>query len=138
MLTGVSHEKSVRDKLRRLGLPVVETWDLTDDPIDMAVGFSAQQHLASLASEFARRNSASSTSSSSLRAGISTSIRSPVCTSARGPPTKDSGATWSTQAPKRYQRGYGAIFAQQVTQADEGCDFALLRGTEATREPDIF
>ncbi len=40
VLTGVSHEKSVRDKLRRLGLPVVETWDLTDDPIDMAVGFS--------------------------------------------------------------------------------------------------
>lgn len=40
VLTGVSHEKSVRDKLRRLRLPVVETWDLTDDPIDMAVGFS--------------------------------------------------------------------------------------------------
>ncbi|MHA7685623.1 LacI family DNA-binding transcriptional regulator [Cupriavidus sp. PET2-C1] len=40
VLTGVSHERSVRDKLRRLGLPVVETWDLTDDPIDMAVGFS--------------------------------------------------------------------------------------------------
>lgn len=46
-------------------------------------------------------------------------------------------AVW-TPPPPRYQRGYGAIFAQQVTQADEGCDFALLRGTEATREPDIF
>ncbi|MDW3682008.1 L-arabinonate dehydratase [Cupriavidus sp. CV2] len=46
-------------------------------------------------------------------------------------------AAW-TPPPPRYQRGYGVIFAQQVTQADEGCDFALLRGTEPTREPDIF
>jgi dihydroxy-acid dehydratase len=40
--------------------------------------------------------------------------------------------------PPRYQRGYGAIFAQQVTQADQGCDFVLLSGTAAVAEPDIY
>ena len=28
------------DRLRRLGIPVVETWDLTNRPLDMVVGFS--------------------------------------------------------------------------------------------------
>lgn len=46
-------------------------------------------------------------------------------------------ALWKPPTP-RYQRGYGAIFAQQVTQADQGCDFALLSGTAATPEPDIY
>ena len=46
-------------------------------------------------------------------------------------------ALWTPPTP-RYQRGYGAIFAQQVTQADQGCDFALLSGTAATPEPDIY
>jgi len=46
-------------------------------------------------------------------------------------------ALWKPQAP-RYQRGYGAIFAQQVTQADQGCDFVLLSGTAAVAEPDIY
>ena len=40
--------------------------------------------------------------------------------------------------PPRYQRGYGAIFAQQVTQADQGCDFVLLSGTAPVAEPDIY
>ncbi len=40
VLTGVGHQPSVREKLRRLAIPVVETWDLSDDPIDMVAGFS--------------------------------------------------------------------------------------------------
>lgn len=40
ILTGVDHAPSVRDRLRRSHLPVVEIWDLTDDPIDTVVGFS--------------------------------------------------------------------------------------------------
>jgi dihydroxy-acid dehydratase len=46
-------------------------------------------------------------------------------------------ATW-TQPPARYQRGWGALFSQQVTQANEGCDMRTLCGTEPTREPDIY
>ncbi len=40
ILTGVAHAPSVRERLRRARLPVVEIWDLTDDPIDTVVGFS--------------------------------------------------------------------------------------------------
>lgn len=40
VLTGRSHPKSLRDKLRALAVPVVEIWDLPRQPIDMAVGFS--------------------------------------------------------------------------------------------------
>jgi LacI family transcriptional regulator, gluconate utilization system Gnt-I transcriptional repressor len=40
LLTGVAHSSSLRDRLRRIGIPIVETWDMTDDPIDMLVGFS--------------------------------------------------------------------------------------------------
>lgn len=40
VLTGAEHEPAVVDKLIRLGLPVVETWDLPERPIDLAVGFS--------------------------------------------------------------------------------------------------
>ncbi len=46
-------------------------------------------------------------------------------------------AAWVQPAP-RYQRGYGAIFSQQVTQADQGCDFVMLAGTQPTPEPDIY
>jgi dihydroxyacid dehydratase/phosphogluconate dehydratase len=40
--------------------------------------------------------------------------------------------------PPRYTRGYGAIFAQNVTQANEGCDFAILADRSRIPEPDIF
>jgi len=32
--------EAARKQLRRVGVPVVETWDLPSDPVDMAVGFS--------------------------------------------------------------------------------------------------
>jgi dihydroxy-acid dehydratase len=45
-------------------------------------------------------------------------------------------AAW--QRPKnKYDRGYGAIFAQHVRQADEGCDFDFLEGTAPVPEPEI-
>jgi LacI family gluconate utilization system Gnt-I transcriptional repressor len=40
VLTGVAHARGVRARVRRAGVPVVETWDLTARPIDMLVGFS--------------------------------------------------------------------------------------------------
>jgi LacI family gluconate utilization system Gnt-I transcriptional repressor len=39
-LTGVEHSPALTSLLRASGLPVVETWDLSEDPIDMQVGFS--------------------------------------------------------------------------------------------------
>jgi LacI family transcriptional regulator, gluconate utilization system Gnt-I transcriptional repressor len=40
VLTGRSHPREMREKLRRQGIPVVEIWDLPKQPIDMSVGFS--------------------------------------------------------------------------------------------------
>ncbi|MFE6893157.1 L-arabinonate dehydratase [Streptomyces sp. NPDC057694] len=34
-------------------------------------------------------------------------------------------AEWSAP-PERYERGYGALYNEQITQADTGCDFAFL------------
>ena len=43
---------------------------------------------------------------------------------------------WKTPA-RKYERSYGAIFAQHVKQADEGCDFDFLEGTAPVPEPEI-
>ncbi len=40
VLTGVQHSELTRTRLAGAGIPVVETWDLRPDPIDMVVGFS--------------------------------------------------------------------------------------------------
>ncbi|MDZ5455763.1 LacI family DNA-binding transcriptional regulator [Azohydromonas lata] len=40
VLTGTTQSASLRAKLKRAGIPVVQTWDLMDKPIDMLVGFS--------------------------------------------------------------------------------------------------
>jgi dihydroxy-acid dehydratase len=45
-------------------------------------------------------------------------------------------AAWQAPRPK-YQRGYGAIFSEHITQANQGCDFRFLEGTAPTPEPEI-
>ena len=45
-------------------------------------------------------------------------------------------AAWVKPEPK-FQRGYGALFAERVTQAHEGCDFDFLHAGGATYEPEI-
>ncbi|MFM2403332.1 MAG: hypothetical protein RL223_1212 [Pseudomonadota bacterium] len=40
VLTGTLRSEAARRRLRAAGFPVVETWDLAGDPIDMLVGFS--------------------------------------------------------------------------------------------------
>ena len=45
-------------------------------------------------------------------------------------------AAW-TPPPKRFERGYGAMFSEHIGQADEGCDFDFLQGTAKTAEPEI-
>lgn len=37
---GLLQSSTASERLRRLGIPVVETWDLSDRPLDMLVGFS--------------------------------------------------------------------------------------------------
>jgi len=45
-------------------------------------------------------------------------------------------AAW--RAPEsKFPRGYGALFARHIRQADEGCDFDFLEGTAPIGEPEI-
>jgi dihydroxy-acid dehydratase len=45
-------------------------------------------------------------------------------------------AEWK-MPPPRFERGYGALYQQHVTQADQGCDFDFLEGTAPTPDPEI-
>jgi LacI family transcriptional regulator, gluconate utilization system Gnt-I transcriptional repressor len=40
ILTGFTHTRSTRTMLRKTGMPVVETWNIGPEPMDLAVGFS--------------------------------------------------------------------------------------------------
>jgi dihydroxy-acid dehydratase len=46
------------------------------------------------------------------------------------------GAAWIAPPP-HYARGYGAMYSQHIGQADEGCDFDFLTGTDPIAEPEI-
>lgn len=39
---------------------------------------------------------------------------------------------------KKFTRGYGHLFAGEITQANEGCDFRFLHAGAPTAEPDIY
>jgi len=45
-------------------------------------------------------------------------------------------AGWTRPAPK-YARGYGALYLQHITQANQGCDFDFLTAGPPTPEPEI-
>jgi dihydroxy-acid dehydratase len=45
-------------------------------------------------------------------------------------------SAWKAPAPQ-YARGYGAMFAKHVSQANEGCDFDFLEGTAPVADPEI-
>ncbi|WPB59128.1 LacI family DNA-binding transcriptional regulator [Xylophilus sp. GOD-11R] len=49
VVTGLVRSEKARDTLRRLAIPVVETWDLGEHPVDMLVGFSHQRVGAAVA-----------------------------------------------------------------------------------------
>jgi len=55
VVAGLVHSAAARQKLHRLGIPLVETWDLTEQPVDMLVGFSHQQVGAAVAGFFTRK-----------------------------------------------------------------------------------
>jgi dihydroxy-acid dehydratase len=41
------------------------------------------------------------------------------------------------QPLRKFQRGFGAIYANHITQADVGCDFDILEGNAPTPDPEI-
>jgi len=46
-------------------------------------------------------------------------------------------AAWSPR-PARFDRGYGRLYADEITQANEGCDFRFLHKRTDAPEPDIY
>ena len=52
VVTGLVHTQAARDRLKRLAIPVVETWDLSDRPVDMMVGFSHRKVGSAVAGYF--------------------------------------------------------------------------------------
>jgi LacI family transcriptional regulator, gluconate utilization system Gnt-I transcriptional repressor len=52
VITGLVHSQAARARLKHLGIPVVETWDLSDRPVDMLVGFSHAKVGAAVAHYF--------------------------------------------------------------------------------------
>jgi len=55
VLTGVVHSGLARKRLLASGIPVVETWDLTQTPIDMLIGFSHEGAATAVADYLAAR-----------------------------------------------------------------------------------
>jgi dihydroxy-acid dehydratase len=45
-------------------------------------------------------------------------------------------AEWNPPPP-HYSRGFGALYLEHVTQADQGCDFDFLEAGAATPDPEI-
>ncbi len=45
-------------------------------------------------------------------------------------------AGW-TRPPTRYERGYGALYLERVTQANQGCDFDFLSKQAVTADPEM-
>jgi len=45
-------------------------------------------------------------------------------------------SAWNAPAP-HYARGYGALYSQHITQANEGCDFDFLHAGAPTPDPEI-
>lgn len=52
---GVIHSPKLREQLRAMGLPVMEMWDYTPDPVDMLVGFSGNEAGQLMGRHFAER-----------------------------------------------------------------------------------
>jgi dihydroxy-acid dehydratase len=44
-------------------------------------------------------------------------------------------ASWQPPEPK-FERGYGALYSEHITQANEGCDFGFLARPGRNPEPD--
>ena len=61
VLTRVVQSTAARERLRATGVPVVETWDLSPDPVDMLIGFSHHavgQQVAEFIAQLGRRRPA--------------------------------------------------------------------------------
>lgn len=55
VMMGLVQSEKARERLRKVGIPVVETWDFSDRPVDMVIGFSHLKVGSALAGYFLGR-----------------------------------------------------------------------------------
>ena len=55
VVTGLVHSPEARRRLRQTGIPVVETWDLSAQPVDMLIGFSHHEVGRAVAGYFSKK-----------------------------------------------------------------------------------
>jgi LacI family gluconate utilization system Gnt-I transcriptional repressor len=102
VLTGSERPAAVRDRLHSAGIPVVETWDLGLEPLDMAVGFSnhgageaAAEHLLARGCRHPAYIGADEPRAdkrlAGFRAALARNDLQPVCATAGKPPTSFEG-----------------------------------------------
>ncbi|WP_114560386.1 LacI family DNA-binding transcriptional regulator [Desertihabitans aurantiacus] len=70
-VVGTTHTEATSRLLRSAGVPVVETWDLTDDPVDSLVGYSNADAVAELLEVLVRRGYRHPTFAGAMRPGDS-------------------------------------------------------------------
>ncbi len=55
VVSGLIRSEAARDKLRASGIPVVETWSMSEQPVDMLIGFSHERVGAEVATHLWRK-----------------------------------------------------------------------------------
>jgi LacI family gluconate utilization system Gnt-I transcriptional repressor len=105
VIAGLVHAEEVRAKLRKLGIPVVETWDLSDRPVGSVVGFSHLKAGSAVAGFFLAKGW--------QRVGI---------------------ATGDDQRALRRREGFVAAFGRDVPTAIVPAPSNLALGRQALRE----
>ncbi len=111
VVTGLIHSQTARDQLRRAGIPVVETWDLSDRPVDMAVGFSHLKVGSAIAGYFLGQGGAGWPSPRGRPAGRRAARGLPVHGGPRG---ADRGGAGPEQPRIRGRTALGDLLAQDA------------------------
>ena len=108
VIVGLVEAASERALLKSLAIPVIETWDLTDQPIDTVVGFSNAEAGAKVARHFlasGRRHLAFAGGSDArtvarcqgFKQAIAGSATAPFCLTGEGPASVGAGRTMLTR-----------------------------------------
>ena len=128
VLTGAERPDAVRDRLQSAGIPVVETWDLGLEPLDMAVGFSnhgageaAAEHLlargcrrpAYIGAEEMRADKRLA----GFRAALARADLEPVCATAGRPPTTFEGGAQAMRELMARDPSIDGVFCSNDTLA---------------------
>ena len=119
--------------------------DPEEDPGEGDPGHGADLRRADVRHQLRRLRAARRAGEPRRRPAGAGAHRRPDRAGRAGPPPRAQGtdeelekrrADWQ-QPPAKYGRGYGALYLQHITQANEGCDFDFLEAGPPVPEPEI-